>query len=31
MVHKLAPGAGNSPVDASHLIFLMEHPKRAAA
>ena len=31
MVHKLAPGAGNSPVDPSHLIFLMEHPKRAAA
>jgi hypothetical protein len=31
MVHKLAPAAGDSPADASHLIFLMEHPNRAAA
>ena len=31
MVHKLAPAAGNSPVAASHLIVLMEHPNRAAA
>jgi hypothetical protein len=31
MVHKLATAANNSPADASHLIFLMEHPNRAAA
>lgn len=31
MVHELAPAACNSPADASHLIFLMEHPNRAAA
>ena len=31
MVHKLAPAAGDSPADASHLIFLMEHPNHAAA
>ncbi|HEV8647531.1 MAG TPA: hypothetical protein VGR01_18380 [Burkholderiales bacterium] len=31
MAHKLAPAESNSPVDASHLIILMEHPNRAAA
>jgi len=31
MVHKLAPAANNSPADASHLIFLMGQPNRAAA
>jgi hypothetical protein len=31
MVHKPASAASNSPADASHLIFLMEHPNCAAA
>jgi hypothetical protein len=31
MVHKPAPAANNSPADASHLIFQMEHPNHAAA
>ena len=31
MVHKFAPAANNSPPDTSHLIFLREHPNRAAA
>jgi len=31
MVRKLAAAASNSPADASHLIFMMEHPNRAAA
>ena len=31
MVPKPASAANNSPADASHLIFLMEHPNHAAA